>query len=213
MLVRFFIKSCVTRDYRNRKNDCTLDALSLEKAVVKGLRFYEKAERLIEHVGKIQKNQFTRLSFFDQQITTTEKKIKELSDRERELEKKLGNAVGGSKRVSVWLDRQLGEIEAERLKATGVLDGLMRERGVLGEEAVDARSLKTSLKTLFDRLDSATPEVQRGIFRQVFREITVLRDNKVKITWKVPTVNHSGTDFVMRDNWLRRRDSNPRPTG
>lgn len=199
--------------YRNRKNDCTLDAMAIEKAVIRGMKFYEKNDRLIEYVSRIEKTQHRQLDFVVQQIAATEKKVKNLGQRERELEKGLGDMNGGSKRVSDWLDRQLTAIDSERQTAMSVLDGLKREQQTLTEGSVDSKSLKSSLKSLFDQLEKAPPEIQRGIFRQVFKDITVFKDNTVKITWLVPTVNQSGNNFVMSKKWLRWRDSNPRPSG
>lgn len=200
--------------YREEKNDCTVDAISIEKAVVKALRAYEKDPKLIECVSQIQGNLFSRSDFIEQQINDTKRLLAKLDQEESELVEKLKMTEGsGSKRVFKWLDNMLEDIEQRKDGLQQTLHGLERDRDTIQNQAVDVRSLRSSLKVLFDQLEASDPAVMRGIFRNLFNEVVVSKENKIKITWRIPTVNSGGDLSFSSKKWLRRRDLNPRPSG
>ena len=93
---------------------------------------------------------------------------------------------GGSARVAKWLDSQLGEIDRQRQDAQQRVHELEREELTLSERAVDTRTLRSSLKAMFDRFQESDLPTQRGLMRQVFKKIQVFKDNRVKLTWSIP---------------------------
>lgn len=196
--------------YRNRKNRCTIDAHKLEQAVIQALRVFENDGRLIHHVNKIKNQQYSKLELVRQQTNQCTKQLSDLMKKEKQLVDQIGGG-GVSNRIVSWLEKQLEDIESERLDLKARIQVLSREEALLQKSSLDVKTLGSSLKVLFDRLQSAEPEIQRGIFRQVFKKIIVKKGNKIEISWKVPSaVNHGGKNLVVGKKWLRWRDLNPR---
>ena len=79
------------------------------------------------------------------------------------------------------------------------MDDLQRELNQYSNRDVDTKSLKTSLQVVFERLKEAKPEVQRGILRQLFKEV-VVHHNRVKLVWNLAACD-GGIGFVQRVEW------------
>lgn len=86
----------------------------------------------------------------------------------------------------------------EGIKEAMVL--LEREHSDLASANVDAASLKKSLRAVFDRLDKVTPDVKRGLARQLFKSIKTCKDNKVEILWNLPC-GESGKSDSQGSKW------------
>ena len=52
--------------------------------------------------------------------------------------------------------------------------------------SIEAKQLKQSLRVVFDRFEKSDSDVQRGILRQLVEKITVFKDNKMEVRWRVP---------------------------
>ena len=195
--------------YRNEKNNFSLDAPAIEQAVVDALRIYENDQRMIECVGEVRKRHSSMIDVVRQQVADLQRQLKDVQRDEDGLGDEIRNA--GSKRIAEWLDKRLAEIEGKRSSLQRTLLELEAELAALSGKSIDARSLKSSLKIIFDRLTAAEPEVQRGIFRQLFKRIVVFKSNKVQVTWAIPTLEGSGNLFFPKCGWLLRQDSNLRP--
>lgn len=80
--------------------------------------------------------------------------------------------------MTKWLDSQLGEIDRQRQDAQQRFHELEREEQTLSERAVDTRTLRSSLKAMFDRFQESDLPNQRELVRQIFK--------KAKLTWSIP---------------------------
>jgi hypothetical protein len=80
---------------------------------------------------------------------------------------------------------------------------------------------KNQLLNILNKIRNGDPTRARNFLRQVLERVIVYEDNKVEIKWRVSRVldvtSHSlftaEENSVAKDKWLRRRDSNPRPSG
>ena len=199
--------------YYNKKQKLSLEALKLESSIFNSLRVFEDNQKMIGYANDLRKDTYSKLSFVSNEIQkrhsemkTTEKEESELMKNFKSMEKK------GSSRVMEWLDSQLLEIENKKMQIGESLVVLAKEKEALEGAFLDAKSLKTSLKAVFDRLDKAAPDVQRGIARQLFKKIKVYKGNKIEIQWNVPHLPcvPGGQGFVKDNQWGGRWGSNPR---
>ena len=170
----------------NADRKLSLPAIELERAVIDSLRAYERDEEVLAYAEEMQKGMVSRLDVLRSQIVRSGKDLTELGDQERELAEQLKGVAGGSARVLEWLDRRLEEIERQRQETQQRLHELEREEQLLGERAVDVRTLRSSLKVMFDRFQASDLPTQRGLMRQIFKRIRVFKDNKVGLTWSIP---------------------------
>ena len=53
----------------------------------------------------------------------------------------------------------------------------------------------------------------RAFLRQVIESATVLLEGKIILRWRIPDSFTEEEKVVSKVKWLRRRDSNPRPSG
>ena len=198
--------------YYNKKHKLSISAPKIEKAVFGSLRVFENNEKMIGYANEIKKKTFSKLDFVNQQILKRKNELKQIEQEEKGLLMNLNEAKGSnSRRVLDWLDSQLESIEKKKVSVSEAIILLERERDDLSSANVDANSLKRSLKAVFDRLDKASPDVQRGLARQLFNSIKVCKGNKVEILWNLPC-GESGKSDSQGSKWGGRWDSNPRQT-
>ena len=62
---------------------------------------------------------------------------------------------------------------------------------------------------VFDRFEKSDPDVQRGILRQMVEKITVFKDNKIVVRWRVP-YESGGRPFDFDKEWGDQWGLNPR---
>ncbi len=188
--------------YYNKKNKVSLSAPDLEKSVIKSMRIFENDEKMIAYANELKKDSFTKLDFVKQQILKIEKELKGVRKKENDLMDNLNSmSSSGTVRVIEWLDQQLKEIEERKIVLQKNIVELEKEQDNLADKYVDAKSLKYSLSVVFDKLDSAAPDVQRGIVRQLFKKITVSKNNKVNIDWRIPCCGQGGEIASYRNEW------------
>jgi DNA invertase Pin-like site-specific DNA recombinase len=172
--------------YRNPENKLLLDASTLEKAVVKSLRVFEKDKDMTAYASKFKKQTSTKVMALKSKSREVEATLKTLMAEEDALRSKLLSNSIPNDQIIKWLEAQLRSIEVRRVESTTVLDNIHREELMLKTAITSPLSLKKSLKALFDALSKAKPEVQRGIFRKLFKKITVYKNNKLKVEWAIP---------------------------
>ncbi len=197
--------------YRNEQNKFSVDAAGLEKAVTQSLRMFENNEKMIGYANEIRRETCSRVDFLEQQIRKAKAELTRIDTEEKGLTEKI-NAVSSEspQRVMEWINGQLLDLDKRRQETKLGMAQMERERSLLADKYSDAKSLARSLKIVFDKLEDSPPEVQRGIFRQLFKRITLHRDNQVRIEWNVPSCDTGGALVFSGENWGDRRGLNPR---
>ncbi len=187
--------------YYNKKHKLSLEAVKLEKAILNSLRVFEDNQKMINYANDLKKDTYSKLDFVNQEISKRHSEMRAIEKEETEILQNLKSmGMKGSSRVMEWLDSQLLEIENKKFGINESLTVLGKEKESLEGAFLDAKSLKSSLKAVFDRLDGAAPDVQRGIARQLFKKIKVRKDNRIEILWNVPCVP-GGQGFVKESKW------------
>lgn len=187
--------------YYNKRHKLSLEAPRLEESVLNSLRVFEDNQKMISYANELKKDTYSKLDFMNQEISKRHSEMRAIEKEESELLQNLRSMNSkGSSRVMEWLDSQLHEIENKKLQVKESLTMLGKEKESLEGAFLDAKSLKNSLKAVFDRLDQAAPDVQRGIVRQLFKKIRVFKDNRIEIQWNVPC-GPGGSNYLSREKW------------
>ena len=199
--------------YRNLANDITLNAPAIEQAVIEALRIFENDDKMVELAQTLRKSNYSKLEILEGQIQQAKRKM---TDIEKNEDKHISAFAEMDplirKSSQTTLERKLKDFEQQRLETKKQIDTMQEQMKSVKSEVIDPKQLRKSLKCLFDKLHKADGAIKRGIFRQLFTEIKVFKNNHVHVSWAVPNVNDGGQVFVPGVRWLLRTGSNRRPS-
>jgi hypothetical protein len=159
--------------YRAKGLDYTLDADAIEKAVLQQLRnTFERDDALESCVTKIESDKMNELELLDAQIRSAESQLRTLLKNEDELAKVLMN--GASATTVSFVDERIKDSRTQREDWESKLARLQRDRDSLASTKADSKRVRSILARAFATLEMASPAKQRGILREILKEIKVL---------------------------------------
>lgn len=186
--------------YFNEAKKFSVNAIALEKVVLKALRVFEDNKKMIEYANEIKKERFSKVDLLTQQVRRAQRELSELDQKEQSLMDKVITFKNSSESVA-WLEKQLKSIANRRRDLSEEIPSLEKERSSYESKHIDGKSMRNSLKVVFDHLEASDAGVQKGILRQLFEKIRVYSDNRVELLWKIPTCDFGGTQVALGVEW------------
>ncbi len=198
--------------YRNDPGKIYLDAEMLEDKIMKTIQARQDDKSILEKVKLYQQEQSNGLSAIDAEIAELKKTLQEVEAENKRLVMGL-EGINSRNRAEMlnWLEGMIEQLNDRKADAEERIILLTKKKGKLESRTIDARSLKFSLRQVFERIESVDRELIRGFYRQMFDEITFCRDNTLKLVWKVPCIPY-GKKLAVGEGWLPWTGLNRRPS-
>lgn len=214
--------SCVPRNkvkksyYIESKSKTRIDADLLEEKVLKTLCYTIETQAELEKHSKYlsdAKNQ--KIADIDAKIKLLQTGITENEQKEAAIVLGLTTIASKASELTIeFLNEQIRQITTFKKQSGEQLENLHQELADLKKTEVDLKKFqKRALKT-FLQMKKADRIQLRNFLRQVIEKIVVKHSGEVLITWKFSEMFTDLNDKVAANkNWLRRQDSNLRPSG
>ncbi|MGZ6433819.1 MAG: recombinase family protein [Pseudobdellovibrionaceae bacterium] len=202
--------------YYESKTKSRVDADQLEDRVLKNLcNSIEKEVELEKHAKSLLDSRDKKIEIISTEIKRVRVELDEIREKEMDILKGM-SALGqqGSPATVKWLEDQVATVSRTRNENGERLERLECEREQLLKSEVNVKKYQNQALEIFYRMKKADPVQQRQFLRQVIEKIELNHSAEVRITWKFSGVFTGMEEMVAsKQNWLRRRDSNPRPSG
>ena len=202
--------------YYESKTKSRIDADQLEDKILKSLSgSIEQEVELEKHIRSVTDSRNKKVEIVNAEMKRLRQEMGENEKKELDLVKGL-SALGGNASVTTlkWLDDQVKAVEQVKSQCGERLAELEREKEKLLRAEVNLKKYQDQALGIFRKMKKAAPVRQRQFLRQVLEKIEISHSGEIRIDWKFSGVFTAMEETVASgQNWLRRRDSNPRPSG
>ena len=154
-----------------------------------------------------------RGSYLENRRSELRAEFTKIEAEERDLLNSLRDKLTSNSNALAWLDEQIAKltehkskIETELLKIEGEIQNLRLMR-------TDVASVANQFAKRLTEIKKGEAVRARAFLRQVIESATVLAEGKIILRWRIPDSFTEEEKVVSKVKWLRRRDSNPRPSG
>ncbi|GEM_PF-3128636 len=193
-----------------------IDADRLEEKVLKDLcKSIESEVELEKHIKTISDTRDKKVNIIASEIKRRRSELEDIAKKEFDIVKGI-SALGtqGSPTTLKWLEEQVNLVSRAKNNCGERLSELEQEREQLLKADVNLKKHQNQALEIFRRMKKADPVRQRQFLRQVLEKVEISPSGEVRIIWKFSGVFTGPEEMVASgQNWLRRRDSNPRPAG
>ena len=200
--------------YKTNGDNRSLVADRIENAVLSLLRIFENDEEMASYASKVSNQKHQKIEILERKLSAQAKELQKIETSEKNLALKLASASNEDPAFETWIRNQVHEIGKEKDRIQSEMREIKRELEQLSSIKNERDSLKKSLKIVFERLKTASLEIKRTIYRNLFQEIRLLNDGRLQIFWKISVLEAgwgpSGREFVFGDKTGARWGLNPR---
>ena len=143
-----------------------------------------------------------------------DKELSDIKNKETMILSNLTNIAAPSVTVTQWLEDQITEVRKAKKYIGEQLQELEDKKDAIKSSVSDLRSIKSNALQIFRKMKKADPINQRHFLRQIIEKIEMSPSGEVLIIWRVSDLFTVPEETVASDKkWLRRQDSNLRPSG
>lgn len=201
--------------YFDSKTKMRIDADKIEQKILKSLSNTFEDEIEIETKSKaLSDSKEHQVRLIDTRIEEFHKELSEIKNKETLILTNLTTIAAPSDTVTQWLEDQINEVRKSRKHIGEQIQELEDKKDFLKSSVSDLRSIKSNALKIFLKMKKADPINQRHFLRQIIEKIEMSPSGEVLIIWRVSDLFTAPEETVASDKkWLRRRDSNPRPSG
>ncbi len=134
---------------------------------------------------QVQNCKLSQLELVETQIKAVQAQLRETKKDEEKL---VGILTSEKPTLDTleWLNGKVTGLRKQKEEQEGKLRQLEREREYLQSTKVELKKVRTTMGRIFATLEQAPPAKKRELLREIFQEVRVFRDNKVRVLWSLP---------------------------
>lgn len=154
-----------------------------------------------------------RGSYLENRRTELKEEFAKIEADERDLLNSLRDKLTANPNVLAWLDEQIAKLTERKSQVDA-------ELSKIENEIQNLRLMRTEVASVANQFAKRLTEIKKGeavraraFLRQVIESATVLSEGKIILRWRIPDLFTEEEKVASKENWLGRRESNPRPSG